>query len=73
MCGWPKTNAGHTNCVTRNYVTRPRIVQAKKLLASNRELTVRHGLRRRVNELILSVKFTSSTRDQFSAEVAASG
>jgi hypothetical protein len=45
----------------------------EKLFGLNRELTLRHGLRRYVNELIPSIKFTSSERGEFSPEATASG
>jgi hypothetical protein len=37
----------------------------EKLFGLKRELTLRHGLRRHVYELIPSVKFTSSERSEF--------
>jgi hypothetical protein len=45
----------------------------EKLFGLKRGLTLRHGLRRHVNELIPGVKFTSSERGEFSPEAAASG
>ena len=40
----------------------------EKLFGLKRELTLRHGLRRHVNELIPSINFTSSERGEFSPE-----
>ena len=45
----------------------------EQLFGLKRELTLRHGLRRHVNELIPSVKLTSSARDEFIPEAAVSG
>jgi hypothetical protein len=45
----------------------------EKLFWLKCELTLRHGLRRRVNELIRHVKFTSSERGEFIPEAAISG
>jgi hypothetical protein len=45
----------------------------EKLFWLKRELTLRHGLRRHVNELIPSVKLTSSERGEFSPEATVSG
>jgi hypothetical protein len=44
-----------------------------KLFWLKHELMLRHGLRRHVNELIPSVKFTSSERSEFIPEAAISG